>query len=213
MHFLVHKNIIQKNPSRFKNLVNIFILLIAIPVIIIAAISLSLYFLFLWCKAVFLKKEDAQSPDSNYHLDLDLIHNKSIRITLTEDEADIELTELNEAWQEQVYNEETCLYRFRSIPVIPALEDGICCFYYKEQDDGLILQVLPGDSLNRKLLNTSLIFVDYECFVTRLIDEAGPFFLYNDVKNPQVIRGFNKKADIILELIPSDTDRAPTLQI
>jgi hypothetical protein len=204
MHFSVQKKIIQKKQSPLKGLVNVLILTIAIPVIIIAGISLSLYFLFLWLKNKIFKEKIIESAEDNYYLELDLIYNEHVHIILIEDEFDIELTQLNNAWQENVYNEETCLYRTRTIPLIPALEGGITCFYFKEQYNGLFLQVLPIRKNNKmQTLHTQLIFIDYEKLDLTLIDETGPFFLYNDDKNVQQIKGFNKEEELTLELLPT----------
>ncbi len=202
MHFSVQKEILQKKQSPGKGLIDVLILIIAIPVIIIAGISLSLYFFFLWLKNNIFKEAIKLSAEDNYHLELDLIHNEHLHITLIEDEFDAELTQLNEAWQQKVYNEETCLYRTRTIPVIPALEGGITCFYLKEQYDGLFLQLLPTSKDNAiQTLNTQLVFINYERLDLTFIDETGPFFLYNDDKNAQQIKGFNKKEQLTITLL------------
>lgn len=204
MHFSVQKNIVQKKQSPVKGVVNVLILIIAIPVIIIAGLGLSVHFLVLWLKNKIFKEKIIESAEDNYYLEIDLIHNGHVHITLIEDEFDIELTQLNEAWQENVYNEETCLYRTRTIPLIPALEGGITCFYFKEQYNGLFLQVLPISKNNEmQTLHTQLVFIDYENFDFTLIDETGPFFLYNDDKNAQLIKGFNREEQLTLELLPT----------
>ncbi len=204
MHFSVQKEITRKKQSPFKGLIDVLILIIAIPVIIIAGISLSLYSFLLWIKNSIFKEAINLSADDHYHLELDLVHNEHVHIILIEDEFDIELTQLNEAWQQEVYNEETCLYRTQTIPVIPELEGGITCFYFKEQYNGLILQVLPMSKNNDgQTLNTQLVFINYESLDLTWIDETGPFFLYNDDKNVQQVKGFNKKEQLILELLPA----------
>ena len=201
MYFSVKKNIIQKKQSSFKGSINLFILVLAIPVIIVAGISVSIYFSFLWLKHKIIKEKIPELAEDHYHFEIDLIHNEHLHITLIEDELDIELTQLNEAWQEKVYHDETFLYRAHTVPLIPALDGGICCFYYKDIFDGLLLQILPVDK-NTEVLNTQLVFINYKNFEIKLIDTTGPFFLYNDDKNVRIIRGFNKKEKISIELMP-----------
>lgn len=203
MYFSVRKNIIQKKQSSFKDSINLFILLLAIPVIIIAGISVSIYFSFLWLKDKIIKEKIPEPAQDHYHFEIDLIHNEHLHITLIEDELDIELTQLNEAWQEEVYNDETFLYRAHTVPLIPALNGSICCFYCKEIFDGLLLQILPVDK-NTGGLNTQLVFINYKNFEIKVIDATGAFFLYNDDKNARIIRGLNKKEKITIELMPEE---------
>lgn len=202
MGFSIRKNITLKKQSPLRGLFNIIILMVAIPVVLIAIISLSIYFLFLWLKGLLRKEKNVTLATENYHFEQDLISNEYVRIIMVEDEFDVELTRLNEAWMEKVNPQETCLYRVRTIPVISALEGGICCFYCKEQNGGVLLQVLTNHAAdNNAPLSSELLFLDYQNLNIKRIDETGVFFLYNDDKNAQLIRGFNRKENMRLEII------------
>ena len=204
MRFSVHKNITLKKQSPFRGLVNIFILMVAIPVVLIAVISLSMYYLFLRLRDFILKEKKIEQASENYHFERDLINNDYVRIIMVEDELDMELTRLNEAWMEKVNPEETCLYRVRTIPVVPTLEGTICCYYCNEQNGGVLLQALGSNSTeNMAALSSDLLFLNYQNLDVTRIDETGAFFLYNDHKNPQLIRGFNRKENISLEIVSS----------
>jgi hypothetical protein len=207
MQFSVKKNITPKKKQSYKRLIDLLILVIAIPVLIIAGISLSLYFVFTWLRDLLVNKNGAGLPEETYHLRLDLVQNEQVHLVLVEDELDTELTMLNEAWHEQVYNEETCLYRLKTAPLIPALEGSICCFYFKEAYNGILLQLVPNTSDDASGLLTRLVFLNYKDLQVSLVDETGPFFLFNDENDRCLIHGFNKKEKISLELLPADESR------
>lgn len=170
----------------------------------LAVISLSVYYVFLWLKGFVVKAEKLNLPEEHYHFETDLIHNEYIQIIMIEDEHDKELTKLNEFWMENVYTKETCLYRAKSVPVIPSIDGAICCFYCKEQKGGVILQLLPYDfSGNTQSKQTKLVYLDYKTLHTTFVAEAGPFFLYNDAENIDLIKGFNKKEEVSMKIILS----------
>ena len=199
MRFSIEKNITLKKESPLKEVVTFLIYIVGIPVIIIAGVSISIYLFFLWLKNKISRQDDITFTDEHYHLEFDLVNNNYIRLILIEDELDNELTELNETWDDEVYtNDESYLYRVRSIPSIPLLDGGICCFYYKEMHDGLILQVFIDDE--KIALNPILIFLDYKNFEVTQIDKTGPFILKNDDKNAMSILGFSKKEKLRIEL-------------
>jgi DNA-binding transcriptional LysR family regulator len=162
-------------------------------------ISLVVYFSALWLWNLLRRKE--RFPEQSYHVELPLIENEYLRITLVEDELDLELTALNDAWTEKVYNEETCLYRAKSNPVIPELENKIVAFYVKEQEDGVILQVLEEQHGSRGTgLNTELVFLTYKSLHVSRLGSAGPFYLFNDKKNDRLILGISKTEKLKIEL-------------
>jgi hypothetical protein len=136
-------------------------------------------------------------------LELELLSNPYVRITLTEDERDIELAALNQQWAERIYSKETCLYRAGTVPQITGVDGMICCFYAKEQTGGIILQVLKKLSETPDSLDTQLIFVHYPDLKISVLDETGPYFLYNDEKDNHVIKGFNDKEKVVIELHPT----------
>ena len=136
MPYTVTKHITFKKQQPFRALVNVFIVVIAIPVVVIAWLCLLLYFAFLWVKNL---GSTSEPPTEPYHHELTLLANEQVTITMTEDELDTELTQLNEEWMAEVYNEETYLYRAATVPLIAALHGKVCCFYLKEMPDGAIL--------------------------------------------------------------------------
>ncbi len=203
MSYIISKHITVKKKNHFRIVIDILLLIIAVPVVMIAFISLCLVFVFNWLKSFAVGKKPVANEDDFYHLELALIKNSYIQITLTEDELDNELTALNQEWSEQVYNKETCLYRATTVPVIPGLDGMICCFYCKEQPDGVILQVLKVSSETPGGIDTQMLFLKYADLSISILDNIGPFFLYNDEKNNQVIKGFNEKENLIIELHPT----------
>lgn len=200
-----HITVRKKNPFRF--LIDILLLIIAVPVIIIAFISLCVVFIFNWLKSIAVSKKPVADNDELYYLEVELIKNSYVQITLKEDELDTELTALNQEWAERVYNKETCLYRAVTVPLIPGLDGMICCFYCKEQPDGIILQVLriPAETPDGSF-NTQLVFLQYPDLKLSVLDDIGPYCLYNDAKNNHIIKGFNENKKVVIEL-------QPTLQI
>lgn len=183
-----------------QRLLNVLIILLAVPVTIIASVCILVYFVFLWTRSLWIT--ESETADEPYHLELELIKNDHLKLSLVEDEYDAVLFSLNEEWNREVYREQTCLYRVKAIPAIPALENQVCCFYCKEQLEGTIIQLL--DNTAHSLygqLNTTLILIQYPGLEVTYIDDAGPFFLYNDEKDPGLIRGFNEKEKIEIELV------------
>lgn len=196
MPYTLIKHITPKKQQPLRAVLNVLIVAIAIPVVVIAWLCLLLYFAFLWVKNLGRPSEPDNEP---YHQELTLLANEQVTITMTEDELDTELTQLNEDWMAEVYNEETCLYRVATVPYIAALHGKICCFYLKEMPDGVILQVLQPFVMN-KLPDTQLIFLHYKTLQITVLDETAPFYLYNESDNPQLIKGFNQKQNIRIEI-------------
>lgn len=196
MQFSVTKHISPQKKHPFKAVINMLILAIAIPVILIAAMSLSLYFLFTWFKSFFIKEGVTGSGEETYHLEINMVSNEFLQMTMIEDELDVELTKLNEAWQNTVYNEETCLYRARTVPLVSGLDGSVCCFYSREYKDGILLQMLPQVITDDNLLNSQLIFLSYLDLKLTLVEQLGAYFLFNDEKNANLIQGFNKREKI-----------------
>jgi hypothetical protein len=115
---------------------------------------------------------------------------------MVEDELDHQLTSVNEEWIHHVYDEDSYFYRIRTNPTIPALENKIGGFYYKEVEGGIILQLLTETESSNNLPDTELVFVSNESFEISRIERAGAYFLYNDINDNRLIRGFNKKEEI-----------------
>lgn len=200
MPYIIRKHITPKKKNPFRIVIDILLLIIAVPVVMIALISLCLVFVFTWLQSMMVSKKPVVSDDDLYHLELELIKNPFVRITLTEDELDTELTALNQQWAEQVYQKETCLYRAATVPQIAGLDGVICCFYCKEQPDGTILQVVKTPAEKSDGLDTQLLFLHYPDLKISVLDDIGPYFLYNDEKNQHVIKGFNEKENVVIEL-------------
>lgn len=200
MPYIISKHITVRKKNPFRIVTDILLLIIAVPVVIIAFISLCLVFIFNWFRSIVVSKKQVANDDELYYLELELIKNPYVQITLTEDELDTELTALNQEWAQSVYNKETCLYRAVTVPIIPGLDGIICCFYCKEQPDGIILQILKIPAEKHGGLDTQLLFLQYPDLKISVLDDIGPYFLYNDKKNNTVIKGFNEKQYIAIEL-------------
>lgn len=200
MPYIISKHITVRKKNPFRIVIDILLLIIAVPVVIIAFVSLCLVFIFNWFRSIVVSKKQVANDEELYYLELELIKNPYVQITLTEDELDTELNALNQEWAERVYNKETCLYRAVTVPIIPGLDGMICCFYCKEQPDGIILQVLKIPAEKYGGLDTQLLFLQYPDLKISILDDIGPYFLYNDKKNKHVIKGFNEKEKIAIEL-------------
>ncbi|HZG24098.1 MAG TPA: hypothetical protein VEZ17_05930 [Chitinophagaceae bacterium] len=199
--YTITTHITPKKKNPLTGIWNAVILVIAIPVVMIAIISLLVYFSLQWLWNLARKKAPDIS-DQTYHLELPLIENEFVSITMIEDELDTELTTLNDAWTQSVYNQETGLYRAKTNPVIPEIDNKIMAFYLKERPGGAMLQVLktsfpPGESS----LETELIFLSYADLRVSRIGRTGAFYLFNDKKNAELILGINKKEKIRIELV------------
>lgn len=204
MPYNIIKHITQKKRNPFLVVVNTLLLIFAVPVVIIALISLIIFFIFMWLKTIFGTEKPSGNIDESYHLELELVDNEYVKIILIEDEQDLELTALNSEWTEKVYNKETCLYRAKTVPYIQGLDGRVCCFYVREQSNGVILQVIKTVADKPiEVLDTQLLFLQFPRLETFVIDEVGPYFLYNDKKDSNLIKGFNERETIIIELFNS----------
>lgn len=201
MPHIISKTIQPKKKDPLRVAVDIIIIVLAIPVVIIASCSLLLYFLFMKIKVLLFHQRESPNDAETYHYETMLLDNGFVNIMLSEDEMDTELTSLNHLWAEQVYNKETYLYRAKTNPLIAALENKICCFYLDERPEGALLQVMaPAGNDVHGLLHTRLVYLRYSDLQTFVVDEVGPYFLYNDNKNNQLIRGFSEKEAISIQL-------------
>lgn len=199
MHYKITKHISIKKKIPGARIYTFLIGLLAIPVIIIAFVSLVIYNVLIWTKQLFLKKKTPPLTES-YFLELPLLDNEFIKITAVEDEADKELTSLNEAWEATAYHHQTYLYRVRTNPFVPALNGKIAGFYLKEQPGGAILQLLPGKKSGVEPLASQLIYLQYGTLDITFIDEIGLFHLYNDELHSDLISGFNNDEEIKIYL-------------
>lgn len=175
MAYSLIKHITFKRKKPLRQLIDAVIILMAVPVIIIASVCILIYFSFLWVRSLWIK--ETETEDEPYHIELELINNAHLTIFLVEDEHDFALVRLNEEWTKEVNREQTCLYRVKTMPALPALENRVCCFYCKEQPEGTIIQLL--DNTVHSLyghLNTKLVLITYPDLEVNYIDDTGPFF-------------------------------------
>ncbi len=179
-------------------MINVLILVLAVPVVLIATLSLGLYLGGLWIKSLFIPVKE--TPVEFYFQQLELFHNEYITINLIEDELDAELMQLNENWKEVVNEEDSSLFRVRCKPAVEGLHDSICCFYCKQEKAGLILQRVSAQSTNNARPDTELIFLDFYTLQISIIGNAGPYHLFSDEKDSGVIRGFNNEEKITISL-------------
>ena len=206
MPFLIKKHIIPRKPSIWRKPINVLLMIVAVPVTVIAGVSLIIYYSLYRIAGLFLKPVNNPAIPERYRLELELLHNQHVHISMVEDEGDAELADLNEQWADKVHSQETSLFRARTNPRLPFLEGRICCYYLKELPQGAMLQVLDDNSSGEypATLNTRLVYLNYEDLSLNIIDETGPYHLYNEEKNQAVIRGFNARNDIEIELALTD---------
>lgn len=202
MHYNITKKITTKREAPYYRFITCLIILIAIPVIAVALMSFLIMgifgFVFEHLKSVFAKRQ-TPPPAPPFYLEYVLLNNQYIKIIAVEDETDTELAALNEVWAEEVYQAETYLYHAKTSPLIPALEGNIICFFLKEQPGGALLQILD-QTQNNSLPSTQLVFLRYETLQIIPIESLGSFYIYNDEKDTNLIRGFNTKQELQLYL-------------
>ena len=174
-------------------IIDLLLLIVAIPVIVVASVSIAVYYLF---ARLFAKQTAASHAEDRYRVEVPLVQLAGINITLVEDETDQQLTAANEDWIYHVYDEDTYLFRLKTNPLIAGLENKIGGLYFKEVENGIIVQLLKENSRGDEFPDTEFVFVDKRNLEVSSVDHAGPFFLYNDDKQPALIRGFNKKEKV-----------------
>ena len=194
MHYRVTKQITEKKRVPGAAVYTFLIGLVAVPVIIVAFLSLMVYNLLMWLKQLFAGKKNGLPVDP-YFVELNLLNNEHIKITAVEDETDKELAGLNELWEAAAYHEQTYLYRARTTPFLPDIDGKIVCFYLRDEPGGAILQLVSTDQ-NGQLLTTQLICLQYSNLTIIPVDEAGLFHLYNDERDQGLIRGFNNEKEV-----------------
>lgn len=206
MSFVIKKYITPRKQSIWRKPINVLLIIVAVPVTVIAGISLIIYYSLYRIAGLFLKPASNTAMPERYHLELELLHNQHVHISMVEDEADAELVHLNEQWADEVHSQETSLFRAKTNPRLPSLEGRICCYYLKELPQGAVLQVLDDNSSGEypATLHTQLVYLNYEDLSLNIIDETGPYYLYNEEKNQAVIKGFNAKNYIEIELALTD---------
>ena len=202
MLYTITKRITAKKQSSLFGFYRGLIILIAIPVIAIALLSFVLLFVFSQVQSWFIKRGN-EPPAEPYHLELSLLNSEHVKIFAIEDESDNELALLNELWEEQVYHEETYLYRAKTFPVIPDIDGKIICFYVKEQAGGAILQMPVINDVPSQLPGTQLVYLQYNNLLVTVIEDIGPFYLFNEGKDNDFINGFNEKEELTICLAKS----------
>ena len=203
MQYTITRQVTAKKRSPLYGFYRVLIVMIAIPVVAVALLSFVLLFVFSRIQALFAKRGH-ETPAEHYHLELPLLKNEFIEIMAVEDESDTELTLLNELWAEKVYHEETYLYRAETSPVIPLLHGKIICFYLKENSAGAFLQLpVIGEVQPVQLPATELVYLQYNDLEVSPIQHIGPFYLYNEDANEDIIKGFNENEELIIRLLKS----------
>lgn len=176
-----------------KPVMDVLILLLAIPVVAIALLSILIYVAIFYLLTIFSKRKPVEE-DNFFREEIPLLEHENLRIILVEDMEDEELTTANESWAASVYGRDTNLFRVKTEPLISGVHGSICCFFILEMNGSAVIQQLTGDC------NTKLLSVDTE---TRLVTEIGPvgnFYLYRDEKVPGRIRGINYSEEITIDL-------------
>lgn len=175
-------------------------MIVLIPVLLIAFISIILMSLLVRAVNFFRKKRS--SPLPHYRVETNLFSNQYWQINLVEDEDDRELTQLNISWNEQVYDDSTYLYRAKTSPMIEGLHNQVIGNFIRQTESELILQMLEPTTDNP--LNTAFVLLEKTTGSIKRIGDCGALFVYNDQRNPDMVKGFNKEQRVHITLTKVD---------
>jgi hypothetical protein len=177
---------------------DVIILILSVPVLAIALVSITIYYAVYSLINLFTEKT-ATEEETSFREEVNLLDKNGLTITLIEDISDEELTLANNNWASTVYGGDTNLYRVATTPVIPFLHGSICCFFVLEIDDEIILQQVTDKC------ETRLIAININTHQLSELGTAGKYYLYRDEKMPSRIRGVNFDEEIAIDLIPPKT--------
>lgn len=180
--------------------VKALLVLVLIPLIFIALILIALAGLAEWIYSRFTRKsllaDPTEPPEPQTR---ELIGRENLRICLHEIKAP-ELEGLLEEWYENVYDEEEMLFMATTEPEIEGVHHRIITSFYQEKNNGIFLQrVTIIENPTPKELGSELIWVDFTDLKIKTIEPIGCYFLYSD---KEMIKGFNKKESIEIEIKP-----------
>ncbi len=198
MQFTVTKEIRVNKPTPLRGIIIVLILLMAVPVLVIAFLSLLLYMAGNWIVTSFAGERSSSALEP-YFLERPFLENEHVKITVVEDERDEELTELNAEWNRDVYeDDDNYLFRARTTPLIPEIDDKVIGFFVKQYEEGAVLQLLSQKKDTASgIATTELVYLRYNDLQLSPIIEAGGYCLYNDEKDPAIIRGISNASGII----------------
>jgi hypothetical protein len=193
--YQLHAHIHPRKGRILRPVADVIILVLSVPVLAIALVSIAIYYAVYSIINVFAAKTVADE-ETSFREEVTLLDTNGLKITLVEDISDDELTLANDNWASTVYGGDTNLYRVATAPEIPLLHGSICCFFVLETADQVILQQVMNNC------DTRLIAVNLNTYQLTELGSAGKFYLYRDEKSLNRIRGVNFDEEISIDLVP-----------
>jgi hypothetical protein len=193
--YQLHTHINPRKARILRPLADVVILVLSIPVLAIAFVSITIYYAVYSVINIFSGRA-ATDEETPFREEVMLLDKTGLKITLIEDISDDELTTANDNWASTVYGGDTNLYRVATDPVLPLLHGSICCFFTLEIDEELILQQVVNQG------ETRLLSINTRTHEITDLGSAGKFYLYRDEQKPTRIRGLNYDEEITIDLLP-----------
>ncbi|MBK7406703.1 MAG: hypothetical protein IPL49_11900 [Saprospirales bacterium] len=185
-----------------KNGLSILLVILLAPVILVfaAAYGVSLLFSFIYGKTTKRGMFGTKGKKSVHKTAFDLIKNDTIQISLQ----DIEESygQLLDEWCDMTNNQAECLFLAKTNPVIDGIHGRFITAFLKEFQNGILLQrlILSTNPADTHPVNSELVWVDYDDLTVKEMKPIGQYFLYEDKRNPNLIKGFNREKEVEIEV-------------
>lgn len=191
---------IYKTNSSIPSIFAFPIFLVLIPLILVG-IALVLIWAFL---GLFFSNGRKKSDVGKAVLSDFLIEKDNFNIELVElDEQ--EYSRLADYWYSKVYDEDTTLYLAKTSPEIPGIHNQVITTFIKEIKEGVMLQIVEYPEFFKEPIS-KIIYLEYSSLKIEVLDLIGPYFLFNDDKEEDIIEGFNQRGKIQLRIKLPDGD-------
>ncbi|WP_028978289.1 hypothetical protein [Sporocytophaga myxococcoides] len=179
-------------------------LLLVVLIILISVILVGLIIILVWLGLGRLFSIGNKEPEiiEKEQKPYFLIEKDNFSIELVELDYE-EYFRLEDYWHSDVYDEDTTLYLAKTSPEIAGLHNKVISTFMKEIKEGVLLQIVdfPGKA---SVPFSWIIYFEYSSLSIKMLDEIGPYFLYNNENDGNVIEGFNMGGKIHLKIKLSD---------
>jgi hypothetical protein len=171
------------------------LLIIGVPLIILFLLGALIYF---GIRSIFVKDKfnpsDIKEP---YYL----IEKENFKVELEELDEN-EYSDLFEYWMHHVDDEEEYLYQAKLDSKIEGLDGKIFGDFVFEDESGGFFQIIEytGKISKEDKLNTKLVYIDFDTLEFKEIESLGAYFLLKKEGDLKIIKGFNRKTNIELEI-------------
>lgn len=129
--------------------------------------------------------------------------NETVEIKLEDDQKDISLIKMQDKWKKHYGLSKYYIFKLKTDPTIPEIENMICTAFLKEFDNGLLLQRLITPPTNPKAtLESELVYFDYEKRTLQVVENIGAFILHDIKDREDVIGGVNRTHKLELKIQP-----------